>query len=150
VNTVVQTKVFFEDKDIEKLIEEAQEFVNCVAKRLKVKPPKVKRVFIPINARLPTPKFRGVFDPETNTIGLSLLYGFSSLEDAERTVRHEIAEWLSWLITGENKCRLLTGHRDRIFRKIFHAVYRYYPEKPEKLAEYIESVCNKFKEIADF
>jgi len=136
------------EEQVEKILEEANEFVKKVARVLGVEAPLVKHAYIILNKYLERPIFRGLYDHETNIIAVSILFPFRSIEDFERTVRHEITEWLTYFVEGRERLRIIEGHNDPLFRRIYSAVKRHYPNNPRRLAEYVLTLKTKISDTA--
>jgi len=128
------------NKAKQRLMAEARKYVKLVARYLKTAAPKIKIAAFPQNAIASWPWIKGAYDSTTNTIYIAKMYPFRDVREFKAIIKHEIAEWLSYLVTGKIMHRVVYGHSDSLFRRIYSAVHRYYPKSPEKLAQYVEKI----------
>lgn len=120
------------------------DYLSSVSNGLCIEAPSVKFYFDFFN-KYDTPRIRGRFFIDENAIGFALNYNFKNEIEVLRTGRHEIAEWLEYIITKRVCDRYSYIHSfDPIFTNLRKAVARYYPENPQKLVDYVKKVKMKY------
>lgn len=122
-------------------IDVLQKFVEDCAKLLNVTPPKVTIKFFPHNKYINRGRglIRGEFDGQN--IYLAGNYDFKDYEDILRAGRHEISEWLEWLLFRNKELinRFSTPHSTGEFSKIRSLVQKFFPHNPQSLIKTLKS-----------
>jgi hypothetical protein len=115
-----------------------KDYIESVSNILNIRVPNVMFYLDRLNKYDDKPKIRGRFFVKEYTIGIALNYDFKNEEDVLITGRHEIAEWLQYVVTKrEYDRRNVTHSSDPIFIKLRRAVAKYYLQ-PQKLANYVK------------
>lgn len=126
-------------EEVQKLCDKVQGFVNKIASAIKVKPPKLQPMYLAVNKYQSKPSIRGMFIPDKNILCIDPQFPFKNEEDCEKCIRHEIAEWIEYLVIGIATNRRIQDHSDPIFVNIRKLVQQGYPSNPNKIIDFIKS-----------
>lgn len=124
------------------VLREGETFAASVASGLEVSAPRVVWGSITINKYSERPYIRGIYYDKDNTIYLAIRFPFRSAEEVERSVRHEICEWLRYVVTSEPVSRMwgLSHSDDSLHGRLMRVVRRTYPTNPGALVSAVEAL----------
>jgi len=129
----------------ESILDILKSFVSNVASGLSIETPVV--MMGRLNRAYEKPLFRGLYHDSKNAIILASDFGFRDDFDLELSARHEVAEWLEYVITGERVYRISgSPHSEDMLHKALMGVIKHsYPNDPQKVVDWVSKRLNNEK-----